>query len=34
MKKPLKALFRMVPEQEEDGMPEKSVTPKGEEIIE
>ena len=33
MKKPLKALFRMVPQQEDD-MPEHSLTPKGEEIIE
>ncbi len=34
MKKALKALFRTVVEQEEDGMPNKSLTPAGEEIIE
>lgn len=32
LKKPLKRLFRIIPEQEEDSMPEKSATPQGEEI--
>ena len=35
MKKPLRALFRMVPiQQDEEGLPSKTVIPKGEEIIE
>lgn len=34
MKKPLRQLFRIVPDQEEDIKPEKTKTPKGEEIIE
>lgn len=34
MKKPLRQLFRIIPDQEEDLTPEKSKTPKGEEIIE
>lgn len=34
LKKPLRQLFRIIPEQEEDLAPEKTATPKGEEIIE
>ncbi len=34
LKKPLKQLFRIVPDQEEDVLPEKTQTPKGEEITE
>ena len=34
LKKPFKRLFRIVPDQEEDQLPEKSYTPKGEEILE
>ena len=34
MKKPMRQLFRIIPEQEEDLTPEKTKTPKGEEIIE
>ena len=34
LKKPLRTLFRIIPEQEEDNVPEKTKTPKGEEIIE
>ena len=34
LKKPLRQLFRIIPDQEEDITPEKSKTPKGEEIIE
>lgn len=34
LKKPMRQLFRIIPEQEEDITPEKTKTPKGEEIIE
>ncbi|MBQ8703656.1 MAG: hypothetical protein IJ524_04715 [Bacteroidales bacterium] len=34
LKKPLKQLFRIIPDQEEDTTPVKTITPKGEEIIE
>ncbi len=34
LKKPLRQLFRIIPDQEEDFTPEKTKTPKGEEIIE
>ena len=34
MKKLLRQLFRIIPDQEEDLSPEKTKTPKGEEIIE
>ena len=34
LKKPLKQLFRIIPDQEEDLKPEKTKTPQGEEIIE
>lgn len=34
LKKPLRQLFRIIPDQEEELTPEKSATPKGEEIIE
>jgi len=34
LKKALRELFRIIPDQEEDIIPEKTITPKGEEIIE